>query len=1135
MVVTAAVGRVRRVAGPLVEIVDLGDVAVFDLVEVGDTRLAGEVVAIEGGLVTAQLFEDTSGLAPGAAVSASGSPLAARLGPGLLGGVFDGILRPLEASNPWLRPGARRSSTPETFRFRPGVAVGDELGPGSPLGVAVGAVGVDEAVVVPPGVQGHIEWIGAEADVGVDDVIATIDGHDLYVHHRWPVRVPRPARRRLDAAVPLVTGQRVLDLLYPIAKGSTSAVVGGFGTGKTMLLQQVAKWCDADVIIYVGCGERGNELADVIDELQALEDPRTGRRLVERTVIIANTSNMPVMAREASIYTGMTVAEHFRDQGLDAVLIADSTSRWAEALREFASRTGELPAEEGYPAGLGSALAAFYERAGRVETLSGATGSVSVIAAVSPPGGDTTEPVSAHTQRFVRALWDLDRDLAYARHYPAVSWRASFSRDTTDLGSWHARNGDTAWPARRARLQSLLAEADHLESVGELVGTAALPGRERIVLLTARLRARGRPPAERAVRERRLVRPGQGGGDRRSRPGRARPGPVAHRPGSPGDDRRDHRLRSDPPGRPRARPGRRGRRRRTARPGPAGTGAVVVTGVAPLEHHDLRRVQGPLVVVGDARGVGWNEFAMVQLPDGSTRHGVVLDVDDDLAVVQVMEGTEGITPAQTTVAFTGSPVRIPVGDGWLGRACNGRGEPLDGGPPVAGDELVDVHGVPMNPVARETPQDPVLTGVSMIDALTTLVRGQKLPIFSVGGLPHLELATQIAAQAHAGDEDFAVVFAGIGITHADAAQVRDTLEARAAAGQIVVLLNTAADPVVERILTPRLALTVAEDLAFRGGRHVLVVMADMTSYCEAVRQVGAASGEIPGRRGYPGYLYSDLASLYERCGRLRGRAGSITEVPVLTMPAGDLTHPVPDLTGYITEGQVVLSADRHARGRLPADRSLVVALPAHAPGRRSRSHARRPPGSRCSGAVVVGPLARRGRAGRSARGGRAVGDRARVPGLRRRVRPGAGPAGRREPPARGHPGPRLGGAVRAPTTRADHARRGRARPALPAGTATGGGGDRCLVDRPRVERDGCGSPGAWRWPGAPPSCSSRRCSCCGESSAACRSSWHAPSRSGARRPPRPTGGTLAPTWPVVPTTAGGRLARLRQRTCGSAG
>jgi len=480
-------GRVTRVAGPLVELAGLGDVAMFDVVEVGADRLLGEVVAIDGARVTAQLYEHTGGLAPGTPARPSGAPLSARLGPGLLGGVFDGILRPLTGAAVWLRPGNVGDEEPRRFEFRPSVHIGDEVGPGSRLGEATGPASIAEAVVVPPDMAGGVTWVSDPGVVGLDDIVARIDGREVRLSNRWPVRRPRPSRRRLDATAPLATGQRVLDLLFPVAKGSTAAVVGGFGTGKTVLLQQVAKWCDADVIVYVGCGERGNELADGIDELELLEDPRTGRKLMERTVIIANTSNMPVMAREASIYTGMTVAEYFRDQGLDAVLIADSTSRWAEALREFSSRSGELPAEEGFPAGLASALAAFYERAGRVETLAGAEGSVTVVAAVSPPGGDMTEPVSSHTQRFVRALWTLDRDLAYARHYPAVSWRASFSRDVAGLAAWHARNGDAGWATRRARLQALLAEADHLQSVAELVGTAALPGRERIVLLAAHL------------------------------------------------------------------------------------------------------------------------------------------------------------------------------------------------------------------------------------------------------------------------------------------------------------------------------------------------------------------------------------------------------------------------------------------------------------------------------------------------------------------------------------------------------------------------------------------------------------------------------------------------------------------------
>jgi V/A-type H+-transporting ATPase subunit B len=335
------------------------------------------------------------------------------------------------------------------------------------------------------------------------------------------------------------------------------------------------------------------------------------------------------------------------------------------------------------------------------------------------------------------------------------------------------------------------------------------------------------------------------------------------------------------------------------------------------EYTGIAELRGPLLVVRGVDGVGWDEFAEISMENGQTRHGLVLEADRDLAVVQVLEGTEGMRTTATRVAFSGSPLRIPVGTGWLGRVCDGRGDPLDGGPPVTGEIAMPVAGAPVNPVLREPPADPVLTGISVIDALTTVVRGQKLPVFSVAGLPHLELAAQLAAQASAGGEPFCVVFAAMGLTHADAAAVRAVLEERSAAGELVLLLNLADDPVIERILTPRLALTVAEQLAFTLGRHVLVVMADMTSYCEALREVSAARGEVPARRAYPGYLYSDLASLYERCGRIRGRPGSVTVVPVLTMPAGDITHPVPDLTGYITEGQIVLSPELHARGVYP--------------------------------------------------------------------------------------------------------------------------------------------------------------------------------------------------------------------------
>lgn len=417
--------EVTRVNGPLVEMAGLRGAAMNDVVELGSAALPGEIVALEGETAAVQAYEYTGGLAPGAAGGTTGRALSAPLGPHLLGGVFDGLLRPLGDAGVRLDPATR------TLRA---------------------------------------DMPGAEY---------------------WPIRKPRPYAERLDADTPLHTGQRVIDLLFPVPRGGTVAVPGGFGTGKTMLLQQVAKWCDADVIVYVGCGERGNEMADVLAELAELDDPRTGGRLADRTVVIANTSNMPMMAREAGVHSGVTVAEYFRDQGKDAVVIADSTSRWAEALREFASRAGELPGEEGYPAALPSALAAFYERAGRVRTRGGADGSVTIIGAVSPPGGDMTEPVTAYTERFVRARWSLDKDLAYSRHYPAVSWSGSFARDVPVLARSHAAAGDPEWARRRSRTASLLAEADRLTALAELVGTSTLPGTERVMLLAGRLLREG--------------------------------------------------------------------------------------------------------------------------------------------------------------------------------------------------------------------------------------------------------------------------------------------------------------------------------------------------------------------------------------------------------------------------------------------------------------------------------------------------------------------------------------------------------------------------------------------------------------------------------------------------------------------
>ncbi len=336
-----------------------------------------------------------------------------------------------------------------------------------------------------------------------------------------------------------------------------------------------------------------------------------------------------------------------------------------------------------------------------------------------------------------------------------------------------------------------------------------------------------------------------------------------------------------------------------------------------VEYTTIDEVRDPLLIVSGVRDVGWDEFALVHLEGRPDRHALVLEVDRDLAVLQVLEGTHGIDLSRTSVSFAGEPLHVPVGTDWLGRVCNGRGEPVDGGPPIVGRRRVEVTGRPLNPLRRDPPSDAVLTGLSVLDAFATLVRGQKLPIFSVAGLAHLQMATQVAAQASVGGEPFCVVFAAMGLTNADAVAVRDALEERSAAGELVLLLNLANDPAIERLLTPRIALTVAEHLAFSTHRHVLVVMGDMTSYAEALREVSATRGEVPARRAYPGYLYSDLASLYERCGRVVDVAGSVTVLPFLTMPAGDITHPVPDLTGYITEGQVVLSPELAGSGVYP--------------------------------------------------------------------------------------------------------------------------------------------------------------------------------------------------------------------------
>lgn len=462
----------------------------LEAVRIGPQALPGEVVRIESGEITVQVYEDTTGLRPGQTIEGTGGPMSIRLGPGLLGRIFDGLLRPLSAGgSPYVEPGMRLAEL-GTFRFSPVVALGMTLSPGA----VFGHVGTDlgQRCLVPAGVAGEVVELEPAGDYGEEDVLcqirsATGDVHALPMTQDWPVRTPRPAAVRLTPEEPLITGQRILDSVFPVVRGGKACIPGGFGTGKTILLETLAKWCDADVIVYVGCGERGNEMAGLVHEFMEIEHPKTGKPLMDRTVIIANTSNMPVAAREASIYTGVTVAEYFRDQGFDVALMADSTSRWAEALRETAGRLGEVPGEGGYPPYLGSRLAQFYERAAMVETLAGERASVTIIGAVSPPSGDFSEPVVTHTKRYIRDYWALDARRAQARFYPAIDPLASYSEDALTLARWWEKQGNPEWFELRRRFLELLEQHSHLERMARILGKDALPPRQRLVLMNATL------------------------------------------------------------------------------------------------------------------------------------------------------------------------------------------------------------------------------------------------------------------------------------------------------------------------------------------------------------------------------------------------------------------------------------------------------------------------------------------------------------------------------------------------------------------------------------------------------------------------------------------------------------------------
>ncbi|MCQ2981872.1 MAG: V-type ATP synthase subunit A [Treponemataceae bacterium] len=487
-------GRITRISGPIVYAEGLESCGLYDVVDVGNAKLIGEIIRQKSGMSTIQVYEDDTGMHIGEPVVCHKRPLSVRLGPGLVGTIYDGIQRPLEAmyenAGAFLTPGQRTEplDVEKKWTFTPVMAQGDAIAPGKVIGTVQETSSVLHKIMVPPTIRGrNLTSLVSAGEYTINDVIAETElGEKIYLAQYWPVRKPRPYAQKLTVTEPLVTGQRVIDVFFPLSKGGTAAIPGGFGTGKTMTQHAIAKWCDADIIVYIGCGERGNEMTDVLTEFPSLIDPRTGRSLMERTILIANTSNMPVAAREVSLYSGITLAEYYRDMGMAVAIMADSTSRWAEALRELSGRMEEMPAEEGFPAYLPTRLAEFYERAGRITSLCGKEGSVSVIGAVSPPGGDFSEPVTQHTKRFIRCFWALDRELANARHYPAIGWIESYSEYADEVRGWWDRL-DPRWAQVRLEALELLKKEQRLEQIVRLIGPDALPDTERLVLTVAEM------------------------------------------------------------------------------------------------------------------------------------------------------------------------------------------------------------------------------------------------------------------------------------------------------------------------------------------------------------------------------------------------------------------------------------------------------------------------------------------------------------------------------------------------------------------------------------------------------------------------------------------------------------------------
>ena len=480
-------------AGPVVTVIDV-PTKMYDVVKIGNEGLMGEVIGIEGDKSTIQVYEDTSGIAPGEPVENTNMPLSVELGPGLLESIYDGIQRPLpvlmdKMDSDFIERGVTATGLDreKKWDFVPVVTEGTSVKGGDIIGTVQETHNIEHRIMVPPNVSGVVDKIEKGSFTVTKCVCRLTDGTELTLMQKWPVRAPRPVSKKLMPDVPLITGQRILDGLFPVAKGGTAAIPGPFGSGKTVTQQQLAKWSDTEIVVYIGCGERGNEMADVLNEFPELEDPKTGRPLMERTVLIANTSNMPVAAREASVYTGITIAEYYRDMGYDVSLMADSTSRWAEAMREISSRLEEMPGEEGYPAYLSARLSEFYERAGRVDTLSGRAGSVTVIGAVSPPGGDFSEPVTQNTLRIVKVFWALDAKLSQRRHFPSINWLESYSLYTDALSDWYDEHVSTEWSEMRGDAMEILQKESELQEIVQLVGSDALPEDQQLTMEVARM------------------------------------------------------------------------------------------------------------------------------------------------------------------------------------------------------------------------------------------------------------------------------------------------------------------------------------------------------------------------------------------------------------------------------------------------------------------------------------------------------------------------------------------------------------------------------------------------------------------------------------------------------------------------